>query len=69
MNDHYFWKQLTKTSIYGYGLSLAKVLISKTNDTNQTLDLKRLNSSFRPKGLFKTMGLVKRALLTLESKC
>ena len=69
MNDHYFWEQLTKTSIYGCGLSLAKVLISKTNDTNQTLDLKRLNSSFRPKGLFKTMGLVKRALLTLESKC
>ena len=62
-----FGKNWQKTCIYGCGVSLAKVLISKINDANQTLI--NLNSSLRPKGLFKTMRFVERALLTAQLKC
>ena len=43
---------------------LAKVL-SKINDADQTLI--GLNSSFRSKGLSKTMGFMKSALSTVKS--
>ena len=44
---------------------LAKVLISKINDADQTLI--GLNSSFRSKGLSKIMGFMKSALSTVKS--
>ena len=43
--------------IYGCGVSLAKVLISKVNNTNQKCIC--LNCSSRPNGLFKPMRFVK----------
>ena len=68
MTNHYFWEQLTKNlHLWLWWVFLAKVLISKINDAKQTLI--GLNSSFRPKGLFKTMRFVKRALLTIKLKC
>ena len=67
MTDHYFWEQLTKNFHLRLPCFLAKVLISKINDANQTII--GLNSSFRPKGLFKTMRFVKRGLLTVKLKC
>ena len=44
---------------------LAKVLISKIYDADQTLI--GLNSSFRSKGLSKIMGFMKSALSTVKS--
>ena len=46
---------------------LSKVLISKINDADQTLI--GLNSALRLKGLSKTKGFVKSALLIVKSKC
>ena len=50
--------------IYGCGVSLAKVLISKVNNTNQKCIC--LNCSSRPNGLFKPMRFVTLVFTNVE---